>query len=645
MVLGGFGPAQIAAGDGHDAIVGHDGEATFVAGILAAIWSLDTTDVINEGGWAGNDVIVAGKGNDVVIGGFGADQITTGTGEDAIVGGNGYALITPTGVTSLVFTTAPYATGGGNTIQGRAVGTGKGEHALIIGGAGSNNINGGASDDIILGGYGKIAGALNPDGSELLNSDGSWHRDVVTEEVGTITGTVELDSAGNALQPSLASSLLNADVVLLAGAYDSTGAKIINSDDNAWQTEALLVRLLSAAGSTIYGGSGNDVIIGANGNNTITGGSGNDTIFGNGASNTLSTETDMPHIVDGFVITAEAGVSLPTNGQLVTPAINLLPSALTPSAPQIELGPSTDAGSLRTMAQSGDLTGQNGSTLRVYASLVPDLIHNQNALPGSNTIVGGSGNDVIFGNYGVLEALPTTGIAPIDAQLQGLSVSMLGMLDGFSALSTGQDALDIATGHPTPFTISAGNNTITGGSGNDTIFGSSGEYLVPGTLPMSSGSSSSSALALDSYLLDMQQVVGDMSFVTHEAGEQVITTFATDTGFSGSDTGALGPATHLLDIGNNTITGGSGSDLIVGGNGFVVMPGVATPAAAGTSFDANALQQQDLSAGRAALAAALRRRPPDHRRQQWRRCPVALQPVHRVPDLHGQRPDHRRQRG
>jgi Ca2+-binding RTX toxin-like protein len=219
MVLGGFGPAQITAGDGHDAIVGHNGEATFAAGVLAAIWSLDSLTT----GFAGNDVIQVGKGNDVVIGGWGADQITTGTGEDAIVGGNGYAQVTPTGVTSLVFSTAPYTTGGGNTIKA-GVGSGKG-HALIIGGAGSNNINGGASDDIILGGYGKIVGAFNPDGSELLNSDGSWHRDVVTEEVGSITGTVELDSAGHALQPSLASSLLDADVVLLAGAYDSTGPR------------------------------------------------------------------------------------------------------------------------------------------------------------------------------------------------------------------------------------------------------------------------------------------------------------------------------------------------------------------------------------------------------------------------------------
>ena len=364
MVLGGYGSSQITAGNGNDAVVGHNGEATFIAGMLVAIWSQDTA-------FAGNDTILVGQGNDLVIGGFGGDQITTGTGEDAIVGGNGYAQVTATGVTTLVFSTAPYATGGGNTIRA-GVGPGKG-HALIIGGGGSNNINGGASDDIILGGYGKIVGALNPDGTELLNSDGSWHRDVVTEQVGTVTGAVALDSAGHALQPNLAASLLNADVVLLAGAYDSTGAKIINPDDNSWQTEALLLQLLPAAGSTIYGGTGNDVIIGANGNNTITGGSGNDVIFGNGGTNTLSTATDMPHIVNGFVIDATSGnasLALPTTRQLVTPAVNSLPSALTPSILQIVLGPSTDPDRCASWRKARPAR-PDGSTLKVLRRWFP----------------------------------------------------------------------------------------------------------------------------------------------------------------------------------------------------------------------------------------------------------------------------------
>ena len=505
-------------------------------------------------------------GNDYISGGNGMDRLFGQAGNDTIIAGSG--------------------------------------SAEIIGGLGSNNINGGSGNDIIIGGEGKIERALNPDGTPLLNTDGTWHRDVVLEQVGSITGTVAIDSAGHALQPNLASSLVNADMVLLAGAYDSSGAKIINSDDNSWQTDALLVNLAAVTGSTIVGGSGNDIIFGTLGNDTITGGSGNDVIFGDRASNTVSYATDIPHIVNGVLIIDATGVALtlPTNGQLVTPAVNLLPAALTAGMPQLELGPASDAGSLRAMAQSGDLMRTDGSTLRVYASVVPDLIHNKNALPGSDIINAGSGNDVIFGDYGLIGALPTTGVAAIDTQLQGLSVSMLGLIDGFSALSTAQDALD-APG-TRPFTISAGNDTITG-SGTETIFGGGGEYLVPGvSFPMDSASASGNPLAFDSYLLDMQQVVGDMSFVTHEAGEQAISTFATQTGFSGSISGPLRPATHMLNLDNNTIdlSASSGNNLVVGGTAFVVMPGVSTPAGPAVSVNANALAQLE-SSREAALAA------------------------------------------
>ena len=605
-IHGGNGNSYIVGGQGDDLIYGGTGDSDIIG------------DNNTPGGTVGNDTIIGGTGNDVVLGDNGQicrqvlvddwrsmvwarnpapfnDLIRQVTTYDELLGGNDY-ISGGNGMDRL------FGQAGNDTI---IAGSGSAE---IVGGLGSNYIDGGSGNDIIVGGEGRIVRALNPDGTPLLNTDGTWHRDVVLEEVGSITGAVAINSAGHAQQANLAASLLNADMVLLAGAYDSNGAKIVNSDDNAWQTQALLVSLTPVTGSTIVGGSGNDVIFGTLGNDTITGGSGNDVIFGDRASNTLSYATDIPHVVNGVLITGAANaasLALPFNGQLVTPGVNLLPSALTAGMPQVELGPAADAGSLRAMAQSGDLTRADGSTLKVYASVVPDLIHNKNALPGSDVINAGSGNDVVFGDYGLIGALPSTGIAAIDTQLQGLSVSMLGLINGFSALSTAQDALENALGTSTrPFVISAGNNTITG-SGTETIFGAGGEYLVPGvSFPMNAASASGNALAFDGYLLDMQQVVGDMSFVTHEAGEQDISAFANATGFSGSVSGALRPATHLLNLDNNSIdlSASSGSNFVVGGTAFVIMPGVATPATGGASVDAGALQQLEASR-KAALAA------------------------------------------
>ena len=535
---GAVGNDQIYAyGSGNNVILGDNGQiyrSVQVDNWQNMIWATDPApfnDIIRQVATydeliGGNDTIVSGNGMDRIFGQAGNDTITDGNGSDE-----------------------------------------------VIGGLGSNNITVGSGDDTVLAGEGQIFRALNPDGTAVLNSDGSWHRDVLLEQVGSITGSVAIDSAGNALQPNLAAELLNADLILLGGSFQSDGSQLINSNDNAWQAEALLVSLQPVTGSVVVAGSGDDVIFGTLGNDSITAGDGNDVIFGDRASNTSTYATDIPHIINGVLIVGDSSsmpFNIPSNGQgdLVTPAVNLLPSALTPNTPQIELAPSAGAGSLQSMVQSGNLVESNGTVVQIFASIVPDLIHNKDALPGNDTITVGNGNDVIFGDDGIIGALPTTGITAIDAQLQGLSVTMLGVLDQLSALSTGQDAYDVANGTSTPFTVYAGNDHITVGNGNDTVFGDEGEYLVPGVaFAQSSGSLPSNAVALDTYLLNMQQVFGDLSYVVNEAGQQLINSYVGP---------SSRPATHLLELGDDTITDGSGSDLVIGDNGIVIMPGVGT---------------------------------------------------------------------
>ena len=330
-------------------------------------------------------------------------------------------------------------------------------------------------------------------------------------------------------------------------------------------------------------------------------------IFGSRASNTSQLQTDIPQIVNGVLIVAAAanvGLNLPFNGQLVTPNVNLRPSALTPNTPQVELAPGGGVGSLQGMAQSGNLVQANADVLQVYASIVPDMIQARSALGGDNTIVVGNGNDVVFGNYGVIGALPTTGLAPIDKELEGLSATMLGVLTQFSALSTAEDALQTAQGDASAYLVEFGNSKIAVGGGQDTVFGNEGEYLVPGVaLTPSSGSLTTTAQAFDQFVLDAQEAFADLSYVAHEAGAGAIAEYASVTGFSGAfnPAASLRGATHLLDFDNSNITGGSGADLIVGGNGYFIMPGAGVAIgdwAAGadtatlTSLDAALAQQQ-----------------------------------------------------
>src|SRR5262249_50334105 len=204
------------------------------------------------------------------------------------------------------------------------------------------------------------------------------------------------------------------------------GAHLNATGTAAWQTSALLLTLTRDGNDTITVGSGNNVVIGQGGNNTITAGNGNNLIFGNNALNTTPTQDDLPHVIDAVVVVGAAqgtSLSIPTDGQLVVPSVNLLPSALTPSAPQIQYG-LDGYGTLSGIANGGTLARTDGASLAVLASIVPDMLHGSTALPGSNTITVGAGNNTIFGNSGEITVLPATGIASLGTELQGLSVSI-----------------------------------------------------------------------------------------------------------------------------------------------------------------------------------------------------------------------------
>ena len=442
IIYGGSGNSYIVGGQGDDHIYAGNGDNDIIG------------DNNTPRGAVGNDTIYGGTGNDVILGDNGqiyrqvlvddwrnmvwardpapfSDLIRQVTPYDVLLGGNDY-ISGGSGIDRI------FGQAGNDTI---IAGNGSDE---IIGGLGSNNINGGSGNDIIVGGEGKIVRALNPDGTPLLNTDGTWHRDVVLEQVGSITGSVAINSAGHALQPNLAGSLLNADMVLLAGAYRATVPRS--------SIPTTIPGRPGAAGGAPAGDRQHDRRRQRQRRHIRHARQRYDH-----RRQRQRRHLRRPGIEHGVLRhrhstcrqrcpdhrrSQRAALAVPFNGQLVTPAVNLLPSALTAGMPQLELGPATDAGSLRAMAQSGDLARADGSTLKVYASVVPDLIHNKNALPGNDVINAGSGTDVVFGDYGLIGALPTTGIAAINTQLQGLSVSMLGLINGFSALSTAQDALD-----------------------------------------------------------------------------------------------------------------------------------------------------------------------------------------------------------
>src|SRR5262249_14965791 len=158
--------------------------------------------------------------------------------------------------------------------------------------------------------------AFDQNGNLAFNSDGNLHRDVVLEQVAIITQVIGIDSAADAAAAT-AAAIAEADLILLAGAFNADGSKQISSASKAWEAEALLLRLQAPGNNTITVGSGNDVIIGQGHNNTITANGGNDIIFGNGASNTAPISSDIPQIINAVAIIGTPEVSniaLPQDG-------------------------------------------------------------------------------------------------------------------------------------------------------------------------------------------------------------------------------------------------------------------------------------------------------------------------------------------
>ncbi|KMO27185.1 beta strand repeat-containing protein, partial [Methylobacterium aquaticum] len=80
-IIGGAGADRITVGTGNHVILGDNGQATFAAGRLSAIASIDPEI-------GGDDAITARDGSSTILGGAGSDAITLGSGHAGGVGGN-----------------------------------------------------------------------------------------------------------------------------------------------------------------------------------------------------------------------------------------------------------------------------------------------------------------------------------------------------------------------------------------------------------------------------------------------------------------------------------------------------------------------------------------------------------------------------
>jgi Ca2+-binding RTX toxin-like protein len=594
VILGGVGGDFIAAPFGTNVILGDNGVVTLSGGAPVEV---HTTDPL----LGGNDVITGGIGDNIVFGGAGTDSITGGGGDDILVGDNG--AVDLSGPVPVV--TSFDDTGDGDVIHGGAgddILYGGGGDDELYGEFGNDALHGQAGHDIVLGDHGVLVPAA------FLNANGSLHKDVRLTDIGMIAGLVDLDGLDwHDLDRDLAEDLVNADLLLLTGAYNADGSRHLTDGHpwcQEWDTELLLVTLLDDGNDTLTGGDGDDALYGGRGNDTLAGGAGNDFLEGDlghdsldggdgddqligDRATVLSSDGQVPNVVHSLRLVAgpgsmeeAAGILLGPDGTTVHPLVSVVPGHDIDTMP----------GLLATLTGTALLPGDNvlaradGTHLVPFAGMVPVINGHLDLVAGNDTLAGGAGHDMLVGDNLSVLASRLTFTGTLMEQASGLTEDWLDIADKFSDFT--DDLQDDVDGHNhydhddidhdwdrvvVDQTLHIGNDTLNGDAGNDVLVGDDATVLATAfQVPVGQ------AHALEHLVDDLQEVQCELGSAAHDLADvehhlrEVVVQVPHQKHFHT----AIEYHIDRLFIGNDVLNGGDGNDLIVGDAWFHLAPSI-----------------------------------------------------------------------
>jgi Ca2+-binding RTX toxin-like protein len=324
-----------------------------------------------------------------------------------------------------------------------------------------------------------------------------------------ITGAYDLNSLNwKDLSPATVSDLLNADLVLLTGAYNADETKHYAKNawgHNDWETQLLLVSLLEDGNDTLDGGAGDDAMFGGRGNDTLKGNTGNDFLVGNagddeldgGDGNDIQVGDDATRVVYGSALPnvlrglhlingsgQAGGIVLGDSGTTIVPVVSVLPGEeLNPLA-----GVLTHVSSdLPILPDDNVLTRGDGTYLVAFASIITDVAHHLDLLSGNDELFGGAGDDALVGDDAVIFSPNVTISQTFIESAFHMSGDLLKAFDDFGDLihrlhhAVG-DADDGHYSHEDVVvdqTFYVGNDEMDGGAGNDLMVGDDLTVMTP----------------------------------------------------------------------------------------------------------------------------------------------------------------------
>jgi Ca2+-binding RTX toxin-like protein len=505
----GSGNDQVFAGEGYSSVIKTNaGDDT--------IYSGDGNDTIDSG--IGNDIIVDTTGNEIINAGTGNDYINPGTGKDAIDGGDGidnisiydYAATTNVAINYLSTTTG-LVTGGSKTgttfqsIESIQVTTGSGDDTINVSvtSSGTNYIQAGSGNDIIIGGTTGVANNLQSGaGNDTLTG-------------GAINDYLDGGTGNDILNGGAGDDFI----------FGKEDTDILNGDSGNDNLDG------GTGNDTLNGGTGNDTLIDVAGNDIINAGDGNDTIRVNTGGDTIDggvgDDSLQIYNLDGANNTITYTTT--TNGKITTGA---------------------NSGTTFQRIERVDIsTGAGNDNINVSAT---------NFLNSSNYISAGGGNDIVVGG--------ATGIRNFifgedgndnltGGNLTGAYGDYLvgGIGNDYLYGLAGIDNLDGGSGNDYLYG-GEGNDYLTGGIDNDILYGGVGRDNLNG------GDGTDYA----SYYTASTAVVADLTTTANNSGDALGDTFLSIENLQGSATAS---STLTGDVNNNLLVSYNGNDNLKGGGG------------------------------------------------------------------------------
>jgi Ca2+-binding RTX toxin-like protein len=467
--------------------------------------------------------------------------------------------------------------------------SGGGGSDAIAGGSGADSISGGGGDDVLVGGLGNDA-LYGEDGNDILIGDVGevvgGH--VLLTHVASLVGALALNGpeAPGADQAVL-DALFDADLVLLAGRYLPDGSKALNAD-GSWDSRALLLELVADGDDILAGGEGDDALFGQRGNDSLTGGNGDDLLSGGAGDDELAGGEGDDTLVGDDVHLDSATATFPNvrhglllDGAAIVPMMSVEPGRDT-NAPASVL-----AHAFENMPDNS-VALADGSVLVPFASVVTDFAHHLGQLRGNDQLWGEGGDDTLVGDDQMAYARALGFDAGSMARAEAITRSLLDVADDFSDLVHRQYGLldDHRARHDDHRTVvdevfSVGADTLDGGDGNDVLIGDDNLLIQPSfTLPAGlAGDFERFAEGVTDAGDELVHAVLDLGDLARRQREATVLEPHRNHVHE-----VLEHHADIVEMGNDTISGGSGNDLIVG-DAFIVRIAEATLIAGGSAWN------------------------------------------------------------